>query len=111
MSEKCPITGSRGILRMRHAMDQQLLDKRKPDPERRAAVITIFCPYPPMVRLDNGARDGQPHAHAFSLAGEERFEQGFLKTVSVCIRVARLEKAPEVPEEKEARIAGTRSNS
>jgi hypothetical protein len=23
-----------------------------------------------MVRFDNGARDGQPHAHAFRLAGE-----------------------------------------
>ena len=30
-----------------------------------------------MVRLDNGARDGQPHAHAFRLAGEERFEDLF----------------------------------
>src|SRR6478609_477826 len=26
------------------------------------------------MRLDNGARDGQPHAHTFRLAGEERFE-------------------------------------
>jgi hypothetical protein len=25
-----------------------------------------------MVRLDNGARDGQPHPHAFRLAGEKR---------------------------------------
>ena len=55
----------------------QLSDKRKPDPERRAAVIPIFCRYQPMVRLDNGARDGQPHTHAFHLAGEERFEDLF----------------------------------
>jgi len=41
--------------------DHQLLDKRKPDPKRRAAVITIFCPYQSLVRLDNGARDGQTH--------------------------------------------------
>jgi hypothetical protein len=39
-------------------MDHQLLDKRKPDPKRRAAVIPIFCRYQPVVRLDNGARDG-----------------------------------------------------
>src|SRR5258708_40214047 len=62
------------------AMDHQLSDKRKPDPERRAAVIPIFCPYQPMVRFDDGARDGQPHAHAFSLAGEKRFED-FLQFV------------------------------
>jgi hypothetical protein len=30
-----------------------------------------------MVRLDNGARDGQPHAHAFRLAGEKRLEDLF----------------------------------
>ena len=60
-----------------NAMDHQLLDKRKPDPERRAAVIPIFCRYLPIVRLDNGARDGQPHAHAFRLAGEKRFEDLF----------------------------------
>jgi hypothetical protein len=48
--------------------------KREPDPERRAAVIPIFRPYQPVVRLDNGARDGQPHAHAFRLAGEKRLE-------------------------------------
>jgi hypothetical protein len=43
-----------GILRMRHAMNHQLLDKMKPDPERRTAVIPIFCPYQPVMRLDNG---------------------------------------------------------
>jgi hypothetical protein len=76
----CPfgaISGSRGILRMRHAIDHQLLDKRKPDPERRAAVNLISCRYEPMVRFNNGARDGQPHAHAFRLAGEKRFEDLF----------------------------------
>ena len=31
-------TGSQGTLRLRHAVDQQLSDKRKLDPERRAAV-------------------------------------------------------------------------
>jgi len=63
---------------MRPAMDDpQLSDKRKPDPERRAAVIPIFGVYQSMVRLDNGARDGQPHAHAFRLAGEEWFEDLF----------------------------------
>jgi hypothetical protein len=65
------------MLRMRHAMDHQLLDKRKSDPERRAAVISIFCRYQPMMRLDNGARDGQPHAHAFRLGGKERIEDFF----------------------------------
>jgi hypothetical protein len=58
-------------------MDHQLLDKRKPDPERRAAVSLISCRYEPMVRFNNGARDGQPHAHAFRLAGEKRFEDLF----------------------------------
>ena len=62
---------------MGRAMGHQLLDKRKLDPERRAAVIPIFYPYQPMVRFDNGARDGQPHAHAFRLAGEKRLEYLF----------------------------------
>jgi hypothetical protein len=78
--EPCPFCargGSRGILRVRRAMDHQLLDKRKPDPERRTAVIPIFCRYEPIVRLDDGARDGQPHAHAFGLAGEKRLEDLF----------------------------------
>ena len=44
------------------------------DPKRRAAVDPISCRYRPVVRLDNGARDGQSHAHAFRLAGEKRFE-------------------------------------
>jgi hypothetical protein len=39
--------------------------KTKADPKRRATVIPIFCRYQPMVRLDDGARDGQ--AHAFRL--------------------------------------------
>ena len=47
---------------------RQLSDKRKFDPERRPAVIPIFGPYQSIVRFDNGARDGQPHAHAFRLA-------------------------------------------
>ena len=55
-------------------IDHQLSDKRKPDPERGAAVIPVFGPDPPIVRLDNGARDGQPHPHAFGFAGEERLE-------------------------------------
>src|SRR6187397_1448620 len=55
------------------AMDRQLFD-RKPDPERCAAEVPIFCRYQPMVRLDNGSRDGQSHAHALRLAGEKRFE-------------------------------------
>ena len=50
---------------------------RKFNPKGRAAVIPIFCRYQPIVRLDNGARDGQSHAHAFRLAGEERFEDLF----------------------------------
>jgi len=54
-----------------------LLDKRRPDPKRRAAVIPIFRRYQPIVRLDDGARDGQPHAHAFRLAGKKRFEDRF----------------------------------
>jgi hypothetical protein len=54
-----------------------LLVKRKPNPKRRAAVISIFFPYQPVVRLDNGARDGQSHAHAFRLAGKKRFEDRF----------------------------------
>ena len=56
---------------------EALSDKRKSDPERRAAAIPIFLPYLPIVRLDNGARDGQPHAHAFRLGGEKRFEDLF----------------------------------
>ena len=75
MSEKCHERKS-GLLRRGRAM-HQLSDKRKPDPERRAAVIPIFCRYQPMVRLDNGARDGQPHTHAFGLAGKERIEDFF----------------------------------
>src|SRR5260370_9321313 len=55
----------------------KLLDKRKPDPERRAAVNLISCRYEPVVRFNHGARDGQPHAHAFRLAGEKRFEDLF----------------------------------
>ena len=51
--------------------------KWKPHPKRRAAVIPIFGPYQPIVRLNNGARDGQPHTHALRLAGEERFEDCF----------------------------------
>ena len=53
---------------------EALSDKRKSNPKQCAAAISIFCRYLPMVRLDNGARDGQPHAHAFRLGGEERFE-------------------------------------
>ena len=53
------------------------MDERKADPERRAAVISIFRRYHSMVRLDNGARDGQPHAHAFPLGGEKRLEDLF----------------------------------
>jgi hypothetical protein len=56
------------------AIDHQLLDKRKFDPKRRATVISISRRYLPIVRLDNGTRDGQPHTHAFRLAGEKRFE-------------------------------------
>ena len=59
---------------MRHAVDHQLLDKWKLDPERRTAVIPIVYRYQPMVRLDNGARDGQTHAHTCRLAGEKRLE-------------------------------------
>jgi hypothetical protein len=64
-----------GRLRRRRAME--LLDKRKLDPKRRAAAISISCPYQSAVRLDDSARDGQPHAHAFRFAGEERFEDRF----------------------------------
>ncbi len=55
----------------------QLSDKRKLDPERCAAVIPIFGPYQPMVCFDDGARDGQPHTHAFGLAGKKRIEDFF----------------------------------
>jgi hypothetical protein len=58
-------------------VDHQLSDERKFEPERRPAVITIFCPYLPVVRFHNGARDGQPHPHPVRLAGEERFEDFF----------------------------------
>jgi hypothetical protein len=37
-------------------------------------VVPIFGPYLPVVDFHNGARDGQSHAHAFGLAGEERCE-------------------------------------
>jgi hypothetical protein len=36
----------------------ELLDKRKANPEGGAAVIAIFRPYQPSVSLDNGASDG-----------------------------------------------------
>jgi hypothetical protein len=36
----------------------ELSRKRKLDPQRRAAVNPISCPYQPIVRLDNRARDG-----------------------------------------------------
>ena len=65
------------LLRMARAMDKQLLDKRKPDPERGAAIIPVFCPDLPVVRLDNGARDGKSHAHPFRFGGEEWFEDRF----------------------------------
>ena len=66
-----------GPLHMSRAMDHQLWDKRKPDPERRAAMIAVFRRYYSLVRIDNSARDRQPHAHAFRLAGEKRFEDLF----------------------------------
>ena len=54
-----------------------LSDERKSDPEQCAAATPIFRRYLPIVCLDNGARDGQPHAHAFGLGGEKRFEDLF----------------------------------
>ena len=62
---------------MRHAINHQLLNERKPDPERRAAVVPIFADILTVVRLDNGSCDGQSHAHAFRLAGEKRLETSF----------------------------------
>ena len=53
------------------------LHQRKPDLEGRAAVIPIFRRYQPMVRLDNGARDGQSHAHTFGLASENGSKTSF----------------------------------
>ena len=52
----------------------RMSDKRKFDPKRRATVIPIFCRYHTVVRFNNGARDGQPHAHTLDLTGEKRFE-------------------------------------
>ena len=72
MSQMCQSRKS-GPLRM-GTTDHQLLDKRKSDPKRRATMIAIPCRYQPVVRLDNGAHDGQPHAHTFRLAGEKRLE-------------------------------------
>jgi len=51
--------------------------KRKLDPKRCATPIPIFPRYLPIMRFDDGSRDGQPHAHAFRLAGEKRFEDLF----------------------------------
>ena len=76
MSVSCQ-TRKSGLLRVGRALDHQLSDKGKPDPKRRAAVIPIFRRYQPMVRLDNGARDGQPHPHAFRLASVKWFEDRF----------------------------------
>jgi hypothetical protein len=76
----CPFRaklGSRVYFVWGRALDHQLSDKGKPDPKRRAAVVPIFRRYLPMVRLDNGARDGQPHAHAFRLAGVKWFKDRF----------------------------------
>ena len=61
------------LLYTRNAIRRELLE-RKPHPEHRAAVIPIFCPYLPVMRFHQGARDGQPHAHPLRFAGEERFE-------------------------------------
>ena len=59
---------------MDRAIDHQLLDKGNFDPKRPATLIPISRRYLPIVRLDDGTRDGQPHTHAFRLAGEKRFE-------------------------------------
>jgi hypothetical protein len=76
MSELCQQRKS-GLLRIRRAVDHQLLDQGKLDPERRATVNPIVCCYQPIVRLNNRARDGQPHAHAFRLAGEKWLKDRF----------------------------------
>jgi hypothetical protein len=71
------------------APDHQLLDERQSYQKRRASVILIFCGDPPVVRLDNGTRDGQPHSHAFRLAGEKRIEdlpQFFFSNTRAAIR-------------------------
>ena len=56
------------------AMDHLPSDQWKSDLKRRTAVIPIFGQYQPTVRLDNGASDGQPHAHAFWLTAKKRLE-------------------------------------
>jgi hypothetical protein len=68
----------------------------KPNPKRRTGVIPIFCPYQPMVRLDNGARDGQSHDHAFRLAGEKRFEDLFQFVFGENVVKGGLNAAPRV---------------
>ena len=77
-----PAAGLRETDRLREVIGSNtvLVQRRRTHsahPERRAAVIPIFCRYLPFVRLDNGARDGQSHAHAFRLGGEERLEDLF----------------------------------
>ena len=56
------------------AMDHLPSDQWKSDLKRRTAVIPIFGQYQPTVCLDNGASDGQPHAHAFWLTAKKRLE-------------------------------------
>jgi hypothetical protein len=75
--------GSPGALARFDKVDEPLcrsgavVGYRKLDPKRGTAVITIFCPYPSLVRLDNGARDGQTHSHASRLVGVKRFKDRF----------------------------------
>jgi len=57
---------------LHHFLDGRLRDKRKTDPKCRTAVIPILRRYHTLVRLDNGARDGKPHPHAFRLAVKKK---------------------------------------
>src|SRR4051794_33046627 len=59
---------------VRYGDSAHALLKGQPDPERRAAAASFLGPDLSLVRFDDGARDRQPHAHAFGLAGEERLK-------------------------------------
>src|ERR1700680_4126370 len=72
LNKPCRAAAQSGLARRRRWSG--ILIERHPDPDRRAAVVPIFCPYLPVVRVDNGARDRQSHPHAVGLAGEKRFE-------------------------------------
>ena len=50
------------------------LRQRQADVKYRAAPSVVLSPYPAPVSFDDGARNGQAHAHTVALGREERLE-------------------------------------